>query len=175
MPCQINRFGAATTPLKRISSMGDRLGRQTPLLSRGRTFGWSTSSNSIKLKNCAHYGHVFQHSLEEAAVPSASLAAAHSPVSLEPVVNNGSNAAVAPEGHTTEPPAHSQPLSIPTVPLPAATRFPHSPYHTKTSMQGDVYNFLERPASLRCFLYHFLVWVALSCSLPLTCMQHLWL
>ncbi|KAL3061199.1 hypothetical protein OYC64_009406 [Pagothenia borchgrevinki] len=31
-----------------------------------------------------------------------------------------------------------------------------SPY-TKTSMQGDVYNFLERPAGLRCFLYHFLV------------------
>ncbi|KAL3061198.1 hypothetical protein OYC64_009406 [Pagothenia borchgrevinki] len=33
-----------------------------------------------------------------------------------------------------------------------------SPY-TKTSMQGDVYNFLERPAGLRCFLYHFLVFV----------------
>ncbi|XP_063755176.1 potassium voltage-gated channel subfamily KQT member 1 isoform X2 [Eleginops maclovinus] len=33
-----------------------------------------------------------------------------------------------------------------------------NPY-TKTSMQGDVYNFLERPAGLRCFLYHFLVFV----------------
>ncbi|XP_016414948.1 potassium voltage-gated channel subfamily KQT member 1 [Sinocyclocheilus rhinocerous] len=144
--------------------MGDRLGRPTPLLSRGRTFGWSTSSNSIKLKNCGHNGHDFQHSLEEAAVSSASLAAAHSPVSLElkPVVNNGSSAPVAPGGHTKDPPAHSercQPLSISTVPLPSATRFPHSPYHVKTSMQGDVYNFLERPAGLRCFLYHFLVFL----------------
>ncbi|KAK2842549.1 hypothetical protein Q5P01_012749 [Channa striata] len=32
-----------------------------------------------------------------------------------------------------------------------------SPY-IKTSMQGDVYNFLERPAGLKCFLYHFLVY-----------------
>uniref|UniRef100_A0A667YFK8 Potassium voltage-gated channel subfamily KQT member 1 n=1 Tax=Myripristis murdjan TaxID=586833 RepID=A0A667YFK8_9TELE len=33
-----------------------------------------------------------------------------------------------------------------------------SPY-IKTSMQGDVYNFLERPAGLKCFLYHFLVFL----------------
>ncbi|XP_051740427.1 potassium voltage-gated channel subfamily KQT member 1 isoform X3 [Ctenopharyngodon idella] len=147
--------------------MGERLGRQTPLLSRGRTFGWSTSSNSIKLKNCGHNGHDFPvrsslHSLEEAAASSASLAASRSPVSLEPepVVNNGSSAAVAPGGHTKEPLAHSercQPLSISSV--PAAARFTHSPYHAKTSMQGDVYNFLERPAGLRCFLYHFLVFL----------------
>uniref|UniRef100_A0A4W5KAU0 Potassium voltage-gated channel subfamily KQT member 1 n=1 Tax=Hucho hucho TaxID=62062 RepID=A0A4W5KAU0_9TELE len=30
---------------------------------------------------------------------------------------------------------------------------------TSTSMQGDVYNFLERPTGLRCFLYHFLVFL----------------
>uniref|UniRef100_A0A8C1IH42 Potassium voltage-gated channel subfamily KQT member 1 n=1 Tax=Cyprinus carpio TaxID=7962 RepID=A0A8C1IH42_CYPCA len=135
--------------------MGDRLGRPTPLLSRGRTFGWSSSSNSLKLN-----GHDFQHSPEEAASPSsASLAAAHSPVSLElePVVNNESNTPVSSGGRTKEPPAHSercQPLSIST-----AARFMHSPYHAKTSMQGDVYNFLERPAGLRCFLYHFLVFL----------------
>uniref|UniRef100_A0A8C2KMR7 Potassium voltage-gated channel subfamily KQT member 1 n=1 Tax=Cyprinus carpio TaxID=7962 RepID=A0A8C2KMR7_CYPCA len=144
--------------------MGDRLGRPTPLLSRGRTFGWSTSCSSIKLKNCGNNDHDFLHSLEEAAVPSMSLSAPHSPVSLElePMVNNGSSAPVAPGGHTKEPPAHSQrcqPLSISTVPLPSAARFPHSPYHAKTSMQGDVYNFLERPAGLRCFLYHFLVFL----------------
>uniref|UniRef100_A0A8C2HVK3 Potassium voltage-gated channel subfamily KQT member 1 n=1 Tax=Cyprinus carpio TaxID=7962 RepID=A0A8C2HVK3_CYPCA len=90
---------------------------------------------------------------------SASLAAAHSPVSLElePVVNNESNTPVSSGGRTKEPPAHSercQPLSIST-----AARFTHSPYHAKTSMQGDVYNFLERPAGLRCFLYHFLVFL----------------
>uniref|UniRef100_A0A8C2KUD7 Potassium voltage-gated channel subfamily KQT member 1 n=2 Tax=Cyprinus carpio TaxID=7962 RepID=A0A8C2KUD7_CYPCA len=162
VPCQTNRFGAAS--LKRISTMGDRLGRPTPLLSRGRTFGWSTSCSSIKLKNCGNNDHDFLHSLEEAAVPSMSLSAPHSPVSLElePMVNNGSSAPVAPGGHTKEPPAHSQrcqPLSISTVPLPSAARFPHSPYHAKTSMQGDVYNFLERPAGLRCFLYHFLVFL----------------
>ncbi|KAM9814947.1 potassium voltage-gated channel subfamily KQT member 1 isoform 6-T10 [Syngnathus typhle] len=31
--------------------------------------------------------------------------------------------------------------------------------YVKTSMQGDVYNFLERPAGLKCFLYHFLVFL----------------
>uniref|UniRef100_A0A9J8AJN0 Potassium voltage-gated channel subfamily KQT member 1 n=1 Tax=Cyprinus carpio carpio TaxID=630221 RepID=A0A9J8AJN0_CYPCA len=103
-----------------------------------------------------------KHCLQAKAVVS--LSAPHSPVSLElePMVNNGSSAPVAPGGHTKEPPAHSQrcqPLSISTVPLPSAARFPHSPYHAKTSMQGDVYNFLERPAGLRCFLYHFLVFL----------------
>ncbi|XP_051545269.1 potassium voltage-gated channel subfamily KQT member 1 [Myxocyprinus asiaticus] len=154
--------------------MGERLGRPRPFLTRGRTFGWS--SNSVKLKNCTHNGHDFlgqssEHSLE-AAAPNASLTVAHSPVSLElePMVNNGSSAPAAPGGHTKDPSAHSerrQPLSIATGlvpgetshPLPTAARFTHSPYHAKTSMQGDVYNFLERPAGLRCFLYHFLVFL----------------
>ncbi|KAJ8262351.1 hypothetical protein GJAV_G00165450 [Gymnothorax javanicus] len=30
---------------------------------------------------------------------------------------------------------------------------------SRTSMQGDVYNFLERPAGLKCFLYHFSVFL----------------
>ncbi|XP_039504041.1 potassium voltage-gated channel subfamily KQT member 1 [Pimephales promelas] len=139
--------------------MGERLARTTPLLSRGRAFGWSTSSNSIKLKTFGHNGHEFSvpsstHSLEEAA-------ASRSPVSLEPepAVNNGSSASVAPGGFTKDPPAHSerfQPVSISSVPN---ARYTRSPYHTKTSMQGDVYNFLERPAGLRCFMYHFLVFL----------------
>uniref|UniRef100_A0A8B9GRF8 Potassium voltage-gated channel subfamily KQT member 1 n=1 Tax=Astyanax mexicanus TaxID=7994 RepID=A0A8B9GRF8_ASTMX len=45
------------------------------------------------------------------------------------------------------------------LPCPAPSHFTHSPYHAKTSMQGDVYNFLERPAGLKCFLYHFLVFL----------------
>ncbi|XP_051975724.1 potassium voltage-gated channel subfamily KQT member 1 [Xyrauchen texanus] len=157
--------------------MGERLGRPTPFLTRERTFGWSSNSNSIKLKNCTHNGHDFlgqssEHSLEEAAAPNASLTVAHSPVSLElePVVNNGSSAPAAPGGHTKDLSGHRerrQPLSIATGlvpkeksrPLPTAARFMHSPYHAKTSMQGDVYNFLERPAGLRCFLYHFLVFL----------------
>lgn len=159
--------------------MGERLGRPTPLLSRGRTFGWA--SNSIKLKSFGHNGHDImgrssRDSLEEASAPSASLTAANSPVSLElePMVNNGSSVPVSPGGHTKEPPAHSKlgqshsssAASISTALVPGETprppptaRFPRGPYRTKTSMQGDVYNFLERPAGLRCFLYHFLVWV----------------
>ncbi|NXK12335.1 KCNQ1 protein, partial [Herpetotheres cachinnans] len=30
---------------------------------------------------------------------------------------------------------------------------------TKTSMQGDVYNFLERPSGWKCFIYHFTVFL----------------
>jgi len=33
----------------------------------------------------------------------------------------------------------------------------HSRYLTKTSTQGDVYNFLERPSGWKCFIYHFAV------------------
>ncbi|XP_056595959.1 potassium voltage-gated channel subfamily KQT member 1 isoform X2 [Triplophysa dalaica] len=159
--------------------MGERLGRPTPLLSRGRTFGWA--SNSIKLKSFGHNGHDImgrssRDSLEEASAPGASLTAANSPVSLElePVVNNGSSVPVSPGGYTKEPPAHSKlgqshsssAASISTALVPGETprppptaRFPRGPYQTKTSMQGDVYNFLERPAGLRCFLYHFLVFL----------------
>ncbi|XP_077065991.1 potassium voltage-gated channel subfamily KQT member 1 isoform X1 [Siphateles boraxobius] len=137
--------------------MEERLGRTTPLLSRGRTFGWSTSSNSIKLKSFGHIGQEFPepssiHSLEEAAASSAS----RSPVSLEPepAVNNESSASATPGGFTKEHSERFQPVS--TVPN---ARFTHSPYRTKTSMQGDVYNFLERPTGRRCFLYHFLVFL----------------
>lgn len=33
----------------------------------------------------------------------------------------------------------------------------YSHYLTKTSTQGDVYNFLERPSGWKCFIYHFTV------------------
>ncbi|XP_028813717.1 potassium voltage-gated channel subfamily KQT member 1 [Denticeps clupeoides] len=91
----------------------------------------------------------------------------YSPVSLElnPVVNNGSD---IPDGLPTD--TKDPALQIDGQPATAASwsgdqrgvcspkHFP-SPYLTKTSMQGDVYNFLERPAGLRCFLYHFLVFL----------------
>lgn len=93
----------------------------------------------------------------------------YSPVSLEldPTdVNNGSGIPCCPPADTKEPALrtiHSQPstTSVPP-PLPPSSWLHHhqknfrSPY-IKTSMQGDVYNFLERPAGLKCFLYHFLV------------------
>ncbi|XP_072915527.1 potassium voltage-gated channel subfamily KQT member 1-like [Hemitrygon akajei] len=40
----------------------------------------------------------------------------------------------------------------------SSTRF-YRPYLTKTSAQGDVYNFLERPSGWKCFLYHFSVFL----------------
>lgn len=67
-----------------------------------------------------------------------------------------------------QPPTYTQSqiqtqTAAPSLPQPGEPRgvsppkhYP-SPYLTKTSMQGDVYNFLERPAGLKCFLYHFLV------------------
>lgn len=92
----------------------------------------------------------------------------YSPVSLEldPTgVNNGSGIPCCPPADTKDPALktmHSQPsiTSVPP-PLPRSSWLHHqkdfqSPY-IKTSMQGDVYNFLERPAGLKCFLYHFLV------------------
>lgn len=94
----------------------------------------------------------------------------YSPVSLEldPLaVNNGSGIPCCPPADTKDPALqiiNSQPsiTSVPP-PLPRSSWLLHqnqkdfqSPY-IKTSMQGDVYNFLERPAGLKCFLYHFLV------------------
>lgn len=96
----------------------------------------------------------------------------YSPVSLElePTgVNNGSGIPRFPLVDTTEPAKKKTTGNRPSVisippPLPRSSWLHHhqkdfqSPY-IKTSMQGDVYNFLERPAGLKCFLYHFLVWV----------------
>ncbi|KAG8012820.1 Potassium voltage-gated channel subfamily KQT member 1 [Nibea albiflora] len=95
----------------------------------------------------------------------------YSPVSLEldpTAVNNGSGIPCCPPADTKDPALktiHSQPsiTSVPP-PLPPSSWLHHhqkdfhSPY-IKTSMQGDVYNFLERPAGLKCFLYHFLVFL----------------
>nr|XP_019934770.1 PREDICTED: potassium voltage-gated channel subfamily KQT member 1-like isoform X2 [Paralichthys olivaceus] len=95
----------------------------------------------------------------------------YSPVSLEldpTAVNNGSGISCCPPADTKDPALQmihdlSSTTSIPP-PLPRSSWLHHhqkdfqSPY-IKTSMQGDVYNFLERPAGLKCFLYHFLVFV----------------
>lgn len=92
----------------------------------------------------------------------------YSPVSLEldpTAVNNGSGIPRCPPVDTKDPALQITPgqLSITPVPppLPRSSWLHHqkefqSPY-IQTSMQGDVYNFLERPAGLKCFLYHFLV------------------
>nr|XP_046251322.1 potassium voltage-gated channel subfamily KQT member 1 isoform X1 [Scatophagus argus]XP_046251324.1 potassium voltage-gated channel subfamily KQT member 1 isoform X1 [Scatophagus argus] len=94
----------------------------------------------------------------------------YSPVSMEldpTAVNYESGIPCCPPAETKDPrltTIQSQPsiTSVPP-PLPRSSWLHHqkdfqSPY-IKTSMQGDVYNFLERPAGLKCFLYHFLVFI----------------
>lgn len=104
-----------------------------------------------------------------ALLPPALSRSHYSPVSLEldPTgVNNRSGIPCCPPAGTKERAkknAQSQPpaTSVPP-PLPHSSWLHHhqkdfhSPY-IKTSMQGDVYNFLERPAGLKCFVYNFLV------------------
>uniref|UniRef100_A0A3P9LE06 Potassium voltage-gated channel subfamily KQT member 1 n=1 Tax=Oryzias latipes TaxID=8090 RepID=A0A3P9LE06_ORYLA len=103
-------------------------------------------------------------------VPASSIRC-YSPVSLElepVVVNNGSGIPGCPTADTKDPGVentNNQPSVTPIPPpLPRSSWLRHhqkefqSPY-IKTSMQGDVYNFLERPAGMKCFLYHFLVFI----------------
>lgn len=95
----------------------------------------------------------------------------YSPVSLEldpTAVNNGSGIPRCPPVDTKDPALQitpGQPSLTPIPPPLPRSSWLHnhqkefqSPY-IKTSMQGDVYNFLERPAGLKCFLYHFLVFL----------------
>ncbi|XP_067855238.1 potassium voltage-gated channel subfamily KQT member 1 [Heptranchias perlo] len=88
----------------------------------------------------------------------------YSPVSPEQenvVVNNGSGIPCNPEADRQD-----SPLRINSAPMAGSetrknnspTRF-YRPYFTKTSMQGDVYNFLERPSGWKCFMYHFAVFL----------------
>lgn len=179
-----SQVSCSPKPLK-CGTMEEMRRRPSPLLCRSRRFGWSSSCDSSGPKSAGPNGHTFvgssnECSLEEAAAPMEEPpvdSSRHSPVSLElePVVNNGSRVPGPPGGHTKEAAVHreyGQPRSCSSLSLssgavsgepargrpgPAPSHFTHSPYHAKTSMQGDVYNFLERPAGLKCFLYHFLV------------------
>ncbi|XP_053541912.1 potassium voltage-gated channel subfamily KQT member 1 [Ictalurus punctatus] len=152
--------------------MEEGQGRPVRLLCRTQNFDWSGNSDTVVTKIDTPNGHTLislnsERSVEEA--PEAMLEAAVdspgcSPVSVEqkPLVNNGSGVL---DGNTKELTVHREdrepcscsspsPSSSPTPP-----HFKRNPYRTKTSMQGDVYNFLERPAGLKCFLYHFLVFL----------------
>lgn len=162
-------------PLPR--AMEERQGRPIRLLCRTQHFDWSGSSDTVVTKIGTPNRHTLKslnskRSLEEApvAMPEAPVdSPCCSPVSVEqkPMVNNGSDLL---DGNTKELTAHGEdrePSSCSSASLSSSPTPPHfkcKPYRTKTSMQGDVYNFLERPAGLKCFLYHFLVWVDLFVS-----------
>ncbi|KAJ8411185.1 hypothetical protein AAFF_G00171910 [Aldrovandia affinis] len=87
----------------------------------------------------------------------------YSPVSLEldPAVNNGSGVPCGPHTDTKDPALQidGRPSSSSVRRGTCPPKHFQKPYRAKTSMQGDVYNFLERPTGLRCFLYHFLVFL----------------
>ncbi|XP_042352640.1 potassium voltage-gated channel subfamily KQT member 1 [Plectropomus leopardus] len=136
-----------------------------------RPNGYASTSLSLSLDqemDAASTGTTTTSSALRAPAPDRSH---YSPVSLEldpTAVNNGSGIPCCPPADTMNPARqtiHSQPsiTSVPP-PLPRSSWLHHhqkdfqSPY-IKTSMQGDVYNFLERPAGLKCFLYHFLVFL----------------
>ncbi|KAF7701879.1 hypothetical protein HF521_001162 [Silurus meridionalis] len=152
--------------------MEKRQGRHIHLLCRTHHFDWSVSNDAVVTKIATPNGHTLmsldsERSLEKApvAMPEAPVdSPCCSPVSAEqkPMVNNGPGIL---DGNTKELPARKEdrePCSYSSPSFSSSPTPPHfkpKPYRTKTSMQGDVYNFLERPAGLKCFLYHFLVFL----------------
>ncbi|KAM6960684.1 potassium voltage-gated channel subfamily KQT member 1 [Aplochiton taeniatus] len=89
-------------------------------------------------------------------------------VELDPTsVNNGSGLPCNLQTDTKDlvqsieasQPSVCLPLTVHPADRPRQNKQYQSPYITKTSMQGDVYNFLERPTGMKCFLYHFFVFV----------------
>ncbi|XP_062859188.1 potassium voltage-gated channel subfamily KQT member 1 [Trichomycterus rosablanca] len=152
--------------------MGETKGRPIPPLCRTQHFDWSGSSDFAETKNRSTNGHTLVSPRSE-STPDEETAALSKPpadssccspvsVELKPMVNNRSG---LPGGNTKEFSEHrdsGEPSSCSSLSLSsthAPPHFKHYPYHTKTSMQGDVYNFLERPAGVKCFLYHFLVFL----------------
>ncbi|XP_059671961.1 potassium voltage-gated channel subfamily KQT member 1 isoform X3 [Gavia stellata] len=81
----------------------------------------------------------------------------YSSVALDPEtpVNNGSGIPHNPEEGTK-----AAALAESEVRRACATKCFHNRYLTKTSTQGDVYNFLERPSGWKCFIYHFTVFLS---------------
>ncbi|XP_031420789.1 potassium voltage-gated channel subfamily KQT member 1 isoform X1 [Clupea harengus] len=148
-----------------MGSVAERRGHPLRLLCRGRRLnsgGGGGGGDGVATTALGPNGHASallspERRSEEAAAADSTR---YSPVSLEldPAVNNGSDIPDRDQSDTKK-----QALQIDGQPgeptgVCSPKHFPR-PYRTKPSMQGDVYNFLERPAGLRCFLYHFLVFL----------------
>ncbi|XP_034615601.1 potassium voltage-gated channel subfamily KQT member 1-like [Trachemys scripta elegans] len=87
----------------------------------------------------------------------------YSSVALAPdtMVNNGSGIPPNSEQDTKDSAFQlsNQPMTGSEIRRTYTTKCFYGPYLTKTSMQGDVYNFLERPSGWKCFIYHFTVFL----------------
>ncbi|XP_072242349.1 potassium voltage-gated channel subfamily KQT member 1 [Leuresthes tenuis] len=162
--------------------MGERRTRSFHMTCHAqRDYGSRMRSSLIRCSPNGHAGTSVSLSLDHEMDLAASSGTAlrvpapdisqYSPVSLEldpAAVNNGSGIPCCPPADTKDPALQiiqNQSSNIPVPPpLPHSSWLRHhqkdfqSPY-IKTSMQGDIYNFLERPAGLKCFLYHFLVFL----------------
>ncbi|TFK05610.1 1,4-alpha-glucan-branching enzyme [Platysternon megacephalum] len=77
------------------------------------------------------------------------------------MVNNGSGIPPNSEEDTKDSAFElsNQPMTGSEIRRTYTTKCFYGPYLTKTSMQGDVYNFLERPSGWKCFIYHFTVFL----------------
>ncbi|XP_043388658.1 potassium voltage-gated channel subfamily KQT member 1-like [Chelonia mydas] len=77
------------------------------------------------------------------------------------MVNNGSGIPPNSEEDTKDSAYQlsNQPMTGSEIRRTYTTKCFYGPYLTKTSMQGDVYNFLERPSGWKCFIYHFTVFL----------------
>ncbi|XP_063786146.1 potassium voltage-gated channel subfamily KQT member 1-like [Pseudophryne corroboree] len=78
-------------------------------------------------------------------------------LSADPPLNNGSGSPGSPQDPTLQvssPAGGTRDLQTDYSP-----KCFYRHYLTRTSMQGDVYNFLERPSGWRCFIYHFSVFL----------------
>nr|XP_009676993.1 PREDICTED: potassium voltage-gated channel subfamily KQT member 1-like isoform X2 [Struthio camelus australis] len=80
----------------------------------------------------------------------------YSSVALDPdtTVNNGSGIPCNPKESTK-----ASALAGSEIRRACTTKCFYGRYLAKTSMQGDVYNFLERPSGWKCFIYHFTVFL----------------
>ncbi|XP_033004123.1 potassium voltage-gated channel subfamily KQT member 1-like isoform X2 [Lacerta agilis] len=88
----------------------------------------------------------------------------YSSVALDPdsLVTNGSKIYSNSEEENPHDPAfqiNNESMTGSEVHRAYPTKCFYGPYLTKTSMQGDVYNFLERPSGWKCFIYHFAVFL----------------
>ncbi|XP_078503545.1 potassium voltage-gated channel subfamily KQT member 1-like [Lissotriton helveticus] len=90
----------------------------------------------------------------------------YSSVALGPdgAVNNGARIPCSPRADscTSDPGFQMSPppaLTASEIRRTYAPKIFYRPYLTRTSMQGDVYNFLERPSGCKCFIYHFTVFL----------------
>ncbi|XP_074792262.1 potassium voltage-gated channel subfamily KQT member 1-like [Natator depressus] len=77
------------------------------------------------------------------------------------MVNNGSGIPPNSEEDTKDSAFQlsNQPMTGSEIRRTYTTKCFYGPYLTKTSTQGDVYNFLERPSGWKCFIYHFTVFL----------------